>query len=288
MRNRTVLVVGSCGYLGNRLVQAARPHFDIVGVDALLWGQAGDPDTIVADASHPDFVGRVQDINPDAIVYLGAVAHDPDHQISQNDHWRHTYFAPVNLAAAFPKTPFVFASSLSSFQPASGLYPALKRLAEEDMLALDNVSVLRFGTLYGPTPGRVERHRTHLLLNSMVYSALVNKEVVVRNQHSRRPVLDLTHAVSTIIRTVHRFFAGSPFPGREAMNLFDTCGTVGQIGRVVADRLNCGLKIEEGTDTRDYGWGKFNPEALDLDPLVEWTKGNCVFLSLQKRKLVLK
>lgn len=285
----TILVIGSCGYLGSALLPILRRSYNVVGMDALLWGQRGDPDTIIHDASLPGTAGIVRDLNPDAIVYLGAIAHDPDRQIDLTVHERHTYWAPLTLARKV-EVPFVFASSLSSFDPKSGVYPTLKRLAELAMQELNHVSVLRFGTLFGGVEP-VERFRAHLLLNSMVYGA-ARGQIMVNGGAQRRPVCSITRACGAIATDLDCFFnaAYTLHPGRSVRNVYNTCASVRQFGEYVSRFTGgCPVLVQDGAvDTRNYGWGEFNDDLLrsPLETLVAWTNQHLNEIPTEPRKLV--
>ena len=288
-----ILVVGSRGYLGPHVCSLLKESgHDVVEVDAGFWGQPLGT-AICKDASTEEFRRWAVELGPDAVVYLGAIAHDPEGKIDEDLHCRHTAEAPQELAGRLPDTPFIFASSLSVFDRAgndaskhSSVYPACKRGAEAGLFTWGrNASILRFGTLYGPgvTP---EYYRPHLLLNRMVYTALKHGKVEVFNPKARRPVLSVERAAAIIKERTTRGLCG--VPGRTAENHYDVSGTVLAFGARVAELTSTNVELS-GTspDTRDYGnWPSGGPEDIDLIPLLDWTRAHLSEIDLTRRQVI--
>lgn len=284
-----VLVVGSRGYLGPHVVQLLQEaSHDVIEADAGFWGQSIPPE-IKKDASKRGFREWAIEQKPDAVVYLAAIAHDPERKFSDGVHLRHTAHAPQDLADWLPGVPFVFTSSLSVFDPGKDIYPYCKRGAEDWLFNfVAGCSILRFGTLYGPGVS-AENYRPHLLLNRMCYTALKHGKVEVFNPAARRPVLCVDCAANVIENQLDWMLFGGGRPGRTADNYFDTCATVLQYGQKVAELTGAELVVREtpSPDTRDYGWGKPNLDSLDLVPLLDWTRAHLDEIDLTRRQVIL-
>lgn len=285
-KDKRILVIGSRGYLGPHVVQFLREaDYGVVEVDALLWGQEPMPGVEVRDASTKDFTGWVKDLQPDAIVYLGAVAHDPEGLVPPDQHIRHTFLGPVRVARAMPDIPFIFSSSLSVFSTTDDQYPSLKASVETELLRrrFTKTHILRFGTLFGPgvTP---EYYRPHLLLNSMVYDGIKKGLVTVRNDYMSRPVLDVRVAANWILHTLNWSWKE---PGRTTENYYSTCGRIRQYGEVVAGILQVPLVSGLSEDKRNYGWGEFQSSRLyiPIRELVNWTREHLNEIDTEKKQV---
>lgn len=95
---------------------------------------------------------------------------------------------------------------------------------------------LRFGTVNGGSPVI----RRDLMINSMVYSAIQDNQIIVTNKHVRRPILfinDLCRAVQTII--ANKFISG-------LYNLASFNSTVDEISSQVSQQT--GAKIVDSGD----------------------------------------
>lgn len=271
-----VLVVGAAGYLGRHVwaTLEERGH-EVVPVDGLFWGQPAPKGLITQTVeTGRDLESLVKTTGADAVIWLGAIAHDPTGKIPLWTAERYTRAAPV-AALGWMSRQVVFVSTLSVFnQKKMEGYPHHKRMAETDLFQNPHVNIVRFGTLYGPGVD-VESHREHLLLNRMVYDALKHGFVRVVNPAARRPVYGVELAV---LRVVEAAVEDVP---TYVENNFTFCRTILEYGQVVSKMLKVPLTVEEGVDTRDYGWDdgmgqngleQWLPE--ELAPLVEWTRAN--------------
>ena len=277
------MVVGSRGYLGPHVVKLLQEaSHDVIEVDAGFWGQSIPAGVYKGHHVHPSWVREKQ---VDAIVYLGAIAHDPEGLVPEEAHYRHTRDEPIQLAWTLEEIPFVFASSLSVFDKGAAIYPHCKRCAEARLFQLPNTSILRFGTLYGPgvTP---EYYRPHLLLNRMVYTALKSGKVEVFNPSARRPVLSVIDAAWHIAAETCVMLGGGP--GRKASNHYMACATILEYGQRVCAVTGAELVVSDkpSPDTRDYGWGTYDLDYLDLIPLLNWTREHLDEIDLTRKQVI--
>lgn len=101
---------------------------------------------------------------------------------------------------------------------------------------------LRFGTVNGGSPVI----RRDLMINSMVFNALQNKEIIVSNKHIRRPILfihDLARAIDCITS------CSTFYPGIYNLASFNT--TVQTISKEVSNRTGAKI-VDEGNKDGVY------------------------------------
>jgi nucleoside-diphosphate-sugar epimerase len=269
-----VLVVGAAGYLGRHVWRKLeeRGH-EVVAVDGLFWGQPKPPGLFEMKVeTSEDMLALLGPEEVDSVIWLGAVAHDPEKKIPAATHKWWTQTAPGRCLYVCSGIRKVFVSTLSVFNKSTEGYPGYKRGAEVALFHHRNMNIVRFGTLYGPGVD-VESHREHLLLNRMVYDALKNGFVRVANPAARRPVFPVDEAANDVI------LAALGDQPTAVGNSFTFCRTILEYGQVVSKMLKVPLTVEEGVDTRDYGWddgmGQNGVEQWlpdELAPLVEWTR----------------
>ncbi len=218
-----VLVTGARGYIGAvlapRLVE--RGH-EVVCLD-VGWFEGHDFDSLpqlawtrkdVRDLDDRDLAGS------DAVVHLAALSNDPLGDRDERVTWEINYAAAVRLARTASRVGverFVFASSCSVYgalndgeeaneqTPAKPLtaYARAKVAAEEEILALASAHfcpvVLRFATVYGPSP----RLRLDLVVNQFAAFAVTSEQIVLRsNGAAWRPFVhtsDVARAVAAVL-----------------------------------------------------------------------------------------
>jgi len=269
-----VLVIGAAGYLGRHVWRELeeRGH-EVVAVDGLFWNQPAPPGLIVQVVeTGRDLETLVKATGAEAVIWLGAIAHDPTGKIPLWTAERYTRAAAV-AALGWMSRSVVFVSTLSVFntKKLEG-YPHFKRMAETDLFQNPHVSILRFGTLFGPGVD-TDSYREHLLLNKMVYDGLKHGVVRVANPKARRPV----YAVDMAARDVVEAATGDAPPGVD--NHFTFSRTIEEYGKEIAQMTNATLVVEPGVDSRDYGWDDdLDPDVFgcllweETGPLLEWTR----------------
>jgi len=273
---KTVALIGAEGYLGQHTrAELKNAGYNVFSMDALLWeGQVAEEGTWVGDAASEEGLAVLKDVAPDCIVYLGAVAHDPGGKTPREFAKYHTAYAPMTIRDRFRSTPFVFASSMSVFDSnwKRDSYGGDKDLAE-GWIHEKNSAILRFGTLWGPGH-TVGSFREHLLLNSMVLSAIRERKVYVRNPKARRPLYEVESAADRVVNAVRGFFGNTGFFGGTIENHYEEMRTIKSYGDGVA-RAYHGVEVicEEGVDKRDYTFGTdtdWYPLWPDIATLAQW------------------
>lgn len=265
-----IAVIGSAGYLGTALVTPLqRANHTLLLVDAGLWGDP--PAGTVVCHSGLDILRHLRAFKPESVVWLGALAHDPQGKFDSHLVMENNADLPAAVAqwALRAGVRFIAISSYSVFAgPNCGAYPASKRDLEDQLCDLSlwrGASFVRFGTLFGVTEDTtVSSFRPHLLLNSFMLDALAEGKVYVDDTPRRRPVTPLQWAVSTLIQIVEDPVGGT------AENIHLCSGTLKEYAQLIAD--DTGAKVctrpAPVQDARDY----FFPPALDNNVVQESLK----------------
>lgn len=291
---KTIVLVGAEGYLGQHVrAELKEAGHKVFSMDALLWeGQVAEEGTWVGDAGSVEGISVVRDVKPACIVWLGAVAHDPRGNTPAAFVSRHTYAAPSQALCELSEIPAVFVSSMSVFdsQIAKSHYGVAKLAVEHDLQdyrSVANTAVLRFGTLFGEGY-TAESFREHLLLNSMVLSAIREHKIYVRNPNARRPVKDVQEAAHDVLWAAKGLLDESTFEGGTVKNHYSGMRTIRDFGYGVAFELGeCEVVCEEGADVRDYAF-KFNWQTGTRWPYVgdlkKWILSNEAEITAKKYK----
>jgi len=223
-----ILVTGGAGYLGSVLSTTllADGH-EVCVLDNLMHGGR----SLLSLLGHPAFhlvAGDVRDRETvaralqgiDAVVHLAAIvgdpacARDPQLAVSVN---AEASGALISSAEAAGVERFVFASTCSNYGRMSdtsvaatedhelrplSLYAETKVATEQRLLAADAErmcgTVLRFATLYGPSP----RMRFDLTVNQFVKEAVADGGLTVFGEQFWRPyvhVRDAARAIATVL-----------------------------------------------------------------------------------------
>jgi len=271
-----------------------RQHM-VTGMDLGLWeGQQLAPETLVMSGGSDEALKLVRQGLWDVVIYLGAVAHDPEGRLGEQTGEVHTYEAPMRMAGECGRSfvPLVFVSSLSVLDKSvkewgafdSGeTYPVWKARAEQEVLcgAWPKVSILRFGTLYGPPRG-LDSYREHLLLNSMCLAAARGEKIKVRGQALVRPVLPVESAAGEVVKVAEHLKLGEIWLQGRISNQYGECKSVGAFAREI--RELCGdldwpvrvpeIETEEAKDSRSYGTTFEVAPTRELKQLLYWSLEN--------------
>lgn len=254
-----ISIVGSEGYLGTTLQGLLGGH-ELQRIDAGVWRDVGEG--VIKERTARGIFKRLEKFQPDHVVWLAALAHDPAGRIStraMDDNVAETPGAVIHDLCGELPCPVTAISSLSVFSP-KGDYPRAKREMEKHITWTRNwfryVNIHRFGTLFGGC-GDPAAFRQHLLLNSMVRSALKEGVIRVSNPALRRPVLSVKEAAAIICEDILNI------PARgQIFNHYDRCGTLQEYGQLVQRALreagfNPRVEVQckgPAPDERDYGW----------------------------------
>lgn len=301
------LVVGSEGYLGRHVVQRLRESRHMVsGMDLGLWeGQEFEPATLRMSGGSDEACGLVRQGLWDVVIYLGAVAHDPEGTLGATAGVVHTMEAPARMAGACGEsaTALVFVSSLSVFDRSAGEwgaqhgepqnYPRLKSHAEEVVLkaAWPKVAIVRFGTLYGAPVG-LDSYREHLLLNSMCLAAARGGPIKVRGPELVRPVTFIRNASLQVEALAEQLVNGRSLYARgKIANYSDMSARVREFGEqvvaeyaaVTGDASALMLQVSESKDSRSYGEVQGGSVPW-LGELVRWSMENKELVKAKRYK----
>jgi nucleoside-diphosphate-sugar epimerase len=264
-----VLIVGGAGYIGSALVPKLLERNYEVDVVDLFW--FGD--------NLPEAAGRIKkDVFEltadevkayDAAIFLAGLSNDPMAEFSPGKSCIYNAAAPAYLGYIAKQagiSRLVYASSCSVYgytedklydetSPAVSNYPygISKLQGEQAVLQMkdDDFSViaLRQGTVSGYSP----RMRLDLIVNTMFYFALSQKQITVNNPAIWRPILSIEDIVTAYIRAVE---SNQSISG--IFNIASGNYTVGEVGDLVKARIEekmgmeIKLNIKHIKDYRNY------------------------------------
>jgi nucleoside-diphosphate-sugar epimerase len=274
-----VLVTGARGYVGSALVPCLREEgHEVLENDIGVYGQ-----DLTGVLTREEAMRRLGEL--DAVVMLAALAHDPSHRLRGELILEHTWGQPVDLfdaAMARGVQRIVVLSSMSVFA-SEGVYPHAKRHLESDILRrpgwFRRVTILRPGTIWGATAHLPPvRFRSHLLLNSMVRTAVLDGWIDIRGSRNQvRPVAHLWGVLNAIMSALA--------PGATTgviRNVIDSTHTIGEFAAALSDRYGAPIYDCDGPqDTRSYGTSD-GPEwrlPLTIEYLASWIHRNAGLIS---------
>jgi len=206
-----VLVTGWAGYLGPHVVRLlkAKGHY-VIGLDSgwFLPQYAEPPD-------YPDeaIFGDIRDGRPiwggpqiDAVVHLAGLSNDPLGDMDEILTDEINFEGTIAMISEYAHARHVVASSCSVYgtaeiateetEPAPLTAYARRKAMVDGLLARKDVS-LRFGTLYGFSPG----HRLDLVVNRMVWDATRARGITVFG-NAARPLTHVEDAARAIVQAV--------------------------------------------------------------------------------------
>jgi nucleoside-diphosphate-sugar epimerase len=235
-----ILITGGAGYLGSVLsLQLLEAGHHVRVLDSLMHGSRG----LLPLLGHPRFTFMDGDIRKksdvasalagvDAVVHLAAIVGDPacarDPELARevNEAAANRLLVESERAAVLR---FVFASTCSNYgrmadtsiaatethelRPLS-LYAETKVAIERLVLAPGggpmSGTVLRFATLFGPSP----RMRFDLTVNQFVKEMLIDRTITVFGEQFWRPyvhVREAAHAIALVLAAPRALVAGQVF-----------------------------------------------------------------------------
>jgi nucleoside-diphosphate-sugar epimerase len=266
-----ILVTGNLGYIGPILTAAflARGH-EVHGYDSALFerfARAPLPrlaSQTVADLRDARALRRA--IAPcDAVVHLAAMSNDPLGELDPALTRAVNLEATLGLIEASRDRALVVYSSASVYgvsdedcdeaaptKPLT-LYSELKVASERAALESPTALVLRNGTVHGPAP----IIRGDLLLNAMVASALVTRQIVLTTTGAtRRPVVDVRDLAAVTVGLLERRAIG-------LVNVAAANVSVGEAAALVARATGAEIvERHDGADPRNYAMATTKLAAL--------------------------
>ena len=206
------LIIGGCGYIGSRLFNyLKRKDYNVTSLDLELFGNPNIPNTKV----NYNVLTKEDIARFDNVILLAGHSSVKMCESNMIGCFRNNvqYFVEL-LSKISQNQKFIYASSSSVYgnvnrnivteeceeYVAGSFYDLSKAEIDHYVKIFDKVSYygLRFGTVNGFSPNT----RNDVMINAMVSSAIVNKEIKVFNPMIRRPILyinDLCRAVETIM-----------------------------------------------------------------------------------------
>ncbi|MCB1144953.1 MAG: NAD(P)-dependent oxidoreductase [Leptospiraceae bacterium] len=221
-----LLITGGAGYVGSNLIREALiSGYRVRCLDFLIYGGK----SIVGLVNHPDFELYVGDVRKgedlknaldgvDEVVHLAAIVGDRPCQVAPKLAYQTNFESTqkiIELSIKSKIKKFIFASTCSNYGAIEGdafadektklnpvsLYSETKIDCEKFITqnSTDEFQpiILRFGTAYGVS----FRTRFDLTVNSFVYEALNNDQLLVFAPNMWRPFVHV-HDMSRIILTV--------------------------------------------------------------------------------------
>lgn len=267
MRQRSLLLIGGCGYIGSALFRYLRQRqWHVETIDLEWFGNPLMPDNRRVD--YRDLQSR-ELARFDAVILLAGhssvkmCSGDPLASINNN---------VTNLVGLLGKlrqgARFVYASSSSvygnlgdflateattAFRP--GNHYDLSKYAADCYAQLNgdiDFYGLRFGTVNGPSPNL----RTDLMLNAMFYNARTHGHIALFNEWITRPILgiqDLCRAMEAILE--------SSQDARGIYNLASFSGT----SAAIAERASAILGVPVRRQSSAELGGEKAPRTYDFD-----------------------
>ena len=223
----SILVTGGAGYVGATFIRdALAKGYQVRCLDILIYGGK----TLAGFLNNPSFelikgdVRVKKDVeealeNIDAVVHLAAVVGDLPCQVAPKSSFQINFEGTQLMAESARKRKirrFIFSSTCSNYgvvdpeipadenrklNPVS-LYAETKIDCENFLASLENGSFhptcLRYGTAYGVS----FRTRFDLLLNSFVYEALFEKELMVFGANTWRPYIHVADMSQVLLKVL--------------------------------------------------------------------------------------
>ena len=258
-----LLVTGWAGYLGPHVVRLLKEHGHyVIGLDTgWFLANYAEPPVYPDEAIFADIRdGITLNFPVQAVVHLAGLSNDPlgeiDPLLTRNINCGGT----LEIADTLHDIRHVVASSCSVYgtadmateetepTPLTAYARAKDRVDRNVTFPYYNAANLRFGTLYGYSPG----HRLDLVVNHMVYDATRGRGITV-NGNAARPLTHVEDAARAIVQAVE-----SPLM-RGIYNVGGENYRMQELGRVVRDAVGedygypPGLVFAHGgADQRDY------------------------------------
>jgi nucleoside-diphosphate-sugar epimerase len=242
----TILVIGSEGYIGSKLVEYLNTQHDIDKID-ILQGQD---------------VESIQDTSKyTTIIYLAA--HSGVKKCIEEPH-----DALVNNVTKFinftkllnQDQKFIYMSSASVYGDTNGkcvnelepltypynVYDFTKQVVDEYMAKTEyNYYALRLGTVNGKSP----KTRSDLMINAMIKSAQDDKYINVFDENVHRAMLD----INDLCRLIHIIINSNlRVPGVYNVSSFNA--TVGEIGHYISKVLSVDVKTPDNVTKSSYNF----------------------------------
>lgn len=204
-----ILVLGSEGYIGSRLISYLSSRYETYGLDIGWFSSTNNP--IDFNSLTYDEIKKF-----DVIVLMAGHSSVKMCENSLSSAFNNNVRNFINLLSKISeKQKFIYASSSSVYGVSGNKlmkenfstfttqnnYDLTKYII--DLLSLQS-NIEFYGLRFGTVNGYSKNLRTDVMINAMVYNAITNKEIILFNKNIHRPILginDLCRAIETIIET---------------------------------------------------------------------------------------
>lgn len=200
-----VLILGGNGYIGSKLDF----YLSIRGIETFTYGNRREDYNLLTSSYFEPF---------DVVILLAGHSSVPSCNGNLRSAWNNNVRNFTNLVEKIPKKKLIYASSSSvygttqSFEATEDMvcssyvnnYDLSKVVLDQFAQNFINMDRQIIGLRFGTVNGVSSIIRRELLVNSMTYSAVTNKKIVITNRHIFRPFLDiydLCRAIYQILRT---------------------------------------------------------------------------------------
>ncbi|MCG8564114.1 MAG: SDR family oxidoreductase [Desulfobacterales bacterium] len=264
MKDRHVLVLGGCGYIGSVLVPALLDAGCRVTVFDIQWFGShlpphGQLDVVQGDIR--DAAALPMD-GVDVVIHLANVANDPCGELNAKLVWEVNVLAAMQVverALASGVEQFIYASSGSvygvkeeaqvteelSLVPISD-YNKTKMIAERVLLSYQDqirLQIVRPATVCGFSP----RTRLDVSVNMLTLQALTRGLITVFGGQQTRPNIHIRDIVGVLLH-----FMG---PGRDHIGIFNAGFeniSILDMAREITTRVAAEIKVTASNDPRSY------------------------------------
>ena len=242
MKNKKVLIIGGCGYIGSYLFDLLKDKYEVTTVDLENFGNFSNPKNIKMNFCklNSKFIN-----SHDVIIFLAGRSSVPlceNIMTTFNDNVVDFF----KLIKKIKNKKFIYASSSCVYvsytenlktekdflKPNDGL--TLSKTVLDYLMELTNIEF--YGLRFGSVNGWSKNTRLDLMINSMTFSGLKNKKLSVLNGQSHRPIL----SISDLGRSVEKIIE-SENDNRGIYNVASFNTTIFDAATSVSEYLNCEL-----------------------------------------------
>lgn len=212
MKNKKVLIVGGCGYIGGYTTDLLSfNNFDVTVYDNLLYEERflKDINFIKGDIRDTSFLVDIAE-KFDIIVLLAALVGDPACSVDQQLTSQINYKAIKDFCNQISNNKhIIFMSTCSVYGAQDGLlnetsptnplstYASTKLKSEQHVLE-KNGTIFRLGTVYGL--GDVHsRLRMDLVVNVLTMRAIIHNEITINGGEQWRPIISVIDIANYIL-----------------------------------------------------------------------------------------
>ena len=278
------LVTGNLGYLGPVVVRRLKEQGYLVsGLDLGLFTSQH---ATMPDWPERQFFADIREGPPraqfDVIVHLAGLSNDPIGELNPKLTYDINVSGTLALMSWYENARHVIASSCSVYgandevaneetttRPLTSYALAKDLVDQEAPSVAPNVASLRFGTLYGPSPG----HRLDLVVNRMTYDAMHGLGITVTGS-SWRPLTHVEDAAEAIVRAAEADWTG-------IRNVVGQNLRMDTLGNIVARLTGAKITVNDSPDKRDYRATTLHPEWMEYRHTVADTIADLAAFSLK-------